>query len=142
MIMTASTSKRYGNPGRFEVLSWYFMRVSGALLLLVAVFHLLLMHVWYGVDGISYSMIIGRWATPWWQLYDLTLLIFAMLHGINGARWVIDDYFHRKGFNIFLKSALFVLAIIFLLMGAQVIFTVDLSSNTSAVGAIAAAILK
>lgn len=138
--MTATTSKRYGSSGRFEVLSWYFMRVTGALLLLVAVFHMLLMHVWYGVDGISYSMIIGRWASPWWQVYDLTLLVFAVLHGVNGARWVIDDYFHRRGWNLVLKSALFVATVIFLLMGAQVIFTVDLNANTSAVGAIAAAL--
>lgn len=138
--MTAMTRKHYGSPGRFEVISWYFMRVSGALLLLVAVFHMLLMHVWYGVDGISYSMIIGRWASPWWQVYDLTLLAFAMLHGVNGARWVIDDYFHSRGWNLLLKSALFVAMVIFLLMGAQVIFTVDLNANASAVGAVAAAL--
>ena len=35
--MTSMTAnKRYGNKRRFEVASWYFMRVSGALLLLTA----------------------------------------------------------------------------------------------------------
>ena len=135
----ASLSKRYGSTNRFEVFSWYFMRVSGVILLLVAVFHLMLMHVVLGVDRINYSMILGRWASPWWQLYDLVLLMFAMFHGVNGARWVIDDYIHRSGWNLVFKSALYVLAFIFVLMGAQVIFTVDLNQSETVVGAVAAA---
>ena len=134
----ATRSTHYGSTNRFEVASWYFMRVSGAILLLIAVFHLLLMHVILGVDRINYSMILGRWASPWWQLYDLVLLGFAMLHGVNGARWVIDDYIHRPGWNLAFKSALYVLAFIFILMGAQVIFTVDLTQSETAVAAVAA----
>lgn len=137
-----SRKSQPGSPGRFEVLSWYFMRVSGAVLLLVAVFHLMLMHVVIGVENIDYSLIIGRWASPWWKLYDLALLFFAVLHGINGTRWVIDDYFHRRGWNLLMKSLLFVLAIIFLLMGTQVIFTVDPGSSNTAVAAVAAVFTK
>lgn len=118
--------RRYSSSGRFEVLSWYFMRVSGAVLLIVAVFHLLLMHIVIGVDQIDYGMIIGRWASPWWRLYDLALLFFALLHGANGARWVIDDYVHGKGANLAVKSVLYILIFLLLLMGAQVIFTIDL----------------
>ena len=44
--MSAISRLKYGSPNRFEVLSWYFMRVSGAVLLLVAVLHLLIVHVW------------------------------------------------------------------------------------------------
>lgn len=140
--MSALSRLKYGSSNRFEVLSWYFMRVSGALLLLVAVLHLLIMHVWYGVDAIDYSFVVGRWASPWWQLYDLALLTFALLHGVNGTRWVIDDYFHSRGLNLTLKAVLFVLTVIFLLMGAQVIFTLDTSSAQTAVGAVAAALSK
>lgn len=126
-MASLASIRRYGSSGRFEVLSWYFMRVSGAVLLLIAVFHLMLMHVVIGVDSINYSMIIGRWASPWWRLYDLALLFFALLHGTNGARWVIDDYLHGKGANLAAKSALYIAVFILLLMGAQVIFTIDLT---------------
>jgi succinate dehydrogenase / fumarate reductase membrane anchor subunit len=131
-MATLSSARRPGSAGRFEVVSWYFMRVSGVVLLLVAVFHLLLMHVVIGVDRIDYALIIGRWASPWWRLYDLALLAFALLHGANGARWVIDDYVHGHGANLAVKAALYVVVVIFLLMGAQVIFTVDLGQPAAA----------
>ena len=138
--MTSMTAnKRYGNKRRFEVASWYFMRVSGALLLIIAVFHLLLMHVVIGVDNIDYSVVVGRWASPWWRLYDLALLFFALFHGANGARWVIDDYVHRPGLNKGLKAVFYVLVFIFLLMGTQVIFSYDPSAATSNIGAAVAA---
>ena len=140
--MSAISRLKYGSPNRFEVLSWYFMRVSGAVLLLVAVLHLLIMHVWYGVDAIDYRFVVGRWASPVVQVYDLALLLFAMTHGVNGARWVIDDYVHSRGWNLTLKSALYVLALIFILMGATVIFTFDPSSSETVVGAVAAVFAK
>jgi succinate dehydrogenase / fumarate reductase membrane anchor subunit len=140
--MSAISRLKYGSPNRFEVLSWYFMRVSGLVLLLIAVLHLLIMHVWYGVDAIDFRFVVGRWASPWVQVYDLALLMFAMLHGVNGTRWVIDDYVHSRGWNLFLKSALYVLAFIFILMGAQVIFTFDPGSSETVVGAVAAVFSK
>jgi succinate dehydrogenase / fumarate reductase membrane anchor subunit len=143
--MTATTPARsarfYGNKRRFEVISWYFMRVSGAVLLLIAVFHLMLMHVVLGVDNIDYSVIVGRWASPWWLVYDMALLIFALLHGTNGARWVIDDYIHRPGLNKALKAVLYIVVFIFMLMGAQVILTFDpATASNGPVQALAAAV--
>ena len=140
--MSAISRLKYGSPNRFEVLSWYFMRVSGAVLLLVAVLHLLIMHVWYGVDAIDYRFVVGRWASPFVQVYDLALLLFAITHGVNGTRWVIDDYVHSRGWNLTLKSALYVLTVIFILMGATVIFTFDPGSSESVVGAVAAVFTK
>ncbi|MER2600145.1 MAG: succinate dehydrogenase [Caldilineales bacterium] len=136
--MSAITRLKYGSPNRFEVLSWYFMRLSGAVLLLIAVMHLLIMHVWYGVDAVDYRFIVGRWASPWIQVYDMALLLFALLHGVNGTRWVIDDYVHSRGWNVALKSLLAVLAIIFFIMGAQVILTFDPSASETAWQSLAA----
>ena len=140
--MSAISRLKYGSPNRFEVLSWYFMRVTGAVLLLVAVLHLLIMHVWYGVDAIDYRFVVGRWASPVVQVYDLALLLFAITHGVNDTRWVIDDYVHSRGWNLTLKSALYVLALIFILMGATVIFTYDPSASETVVGAVAAVFAK
>ena len=134
-MSSMTAHKRYGNKRRFEVTSWYFMRVSGALLLLIAVFHLLLMHVVIGVDNIDYSLVVGRWASPWWRLYDMALLFFALFHGANGARWVIDDYVHRPMLNKGLKAVFFVLVFIFLLMGVQVIFSFDAATASNNIGA-------
>lgn len=140
--MSAISRLKYGSSNRFEAFSWYFMRVSGAVLLLVAVLHLLIMHVWYGVDAIDYRFVVGRWASPLVQVYDLALLLFAITHGVNGTRWVIDDYIHSRGWNLTLKSLLYVLTVIFILMGATVIFTFDPSTSKSALNAVAAAFTR
>lgn len=140
--LTRVKKQSYGSPNRFEVWSWYFMRVSGALLLLIAVLHLVYMHVIAGVDAITFDWIVQeRWNGPAgaiWRTYDLALLFFALLHGANGTRWVIDDYIHSRGWNLAAKAALYVLTFVFLVMGAQVVFTVSLQSSETALSAIAA----
>ncbi|NOX60426.1 MAG: succinate dehydrogenase [Chloroflexi bacterium] len=112
--------------GRFEIYSWYFMRLSGAVLLLIAVAHLMLMHVVIRVENIDFGTVEARWLGPWgpfWRLYDLSLLVFALLHGFNGLRWVIDDYIQRPGWNIIIKGLALLLLIIVILMGAYAIFS-------------------
>lgn len=138
-MTSARVHKHYGNKRRFEAASWYFMRISGAVLLIIAVFHLILMHVVVGVDNIDYSVVVGRWASPWWRLYDLALLYFALFHGANGARWVIDDYIRRPGWNLAIKAVFYVFVFIFLLMGTQVIFTYDPATASNTIGAAVAA---
>ena len=55
---------RKGRQGSlFELYSWFFMRVSGAILMVIVVFHLLYMHFFIpgGVANIDYNVIVGRW---------------------------------------------------------------------------------
>lgn len=123
--MTTSTSRAHSNSG-FERFSWYFMRVSGVVLLLIAVFHLLWMHLVIGLDNIEFETIVARWTGPlgpFWRLYDLLLLAFALTHGMNGLRWVIDDYVRGRGANTLLKAFFGVLFVVLISAGAYVIFT-------------------
>ncbi len=102
------------------------MRVSGVLLLGLAVFHLLYMHLVIGVGNINFDTIVGRWTGPlgvFWRLYDLFLLIFAMAHGFNGSRYVIDDYIKWWGVRVAFKSVSAVVAFALWVMGIYIIFT-------------------
>jgi succinate dehydrogenase / fumarate reductase membrane anchor subunit len=113
-----------GSP--FEFYAWFFMRVSGVLLLGLAVFHLLYMHLVIGVDNIDFNTIVGRWTGPlgvFWRLYDLFLLIFAMAHGFNGSRYIVDDYIKRPGWRVAFKTISAVIAFTLWVMGGYVIFT-------------------
>lgn len=109
--------------GRFEMYSWLFMRVSGIVLLVMAVAHLLLMHYGIGVENLSYEVVAARWGSPWWRLYDLFLLILALTHGMNGARILIDEYLRAGGIRLFLKIVLSLLYFVLVVMGAWVIVT-------------------
>ena len=76
----------------FETWSWYFMRVSGLLLLFLALVHFALTHIVNDVVETDSSFIVDRWDNPLWRLFDWSLLALALLHGANGVRWMIDDY--------------------------------------------------
>ena len=68
------------------------MRVSGLVLLFLALGHFFIMHVFNSVHTIDYNFVAQRYLRLFWRGYDLTMLWLAMLHGGNGTRTLIDDY--------------------------------------------------
>ena len=121
-----ATAQRIGrriSSGSGEVYLWFFMRVSGVVLLLVAVFHLLWMHLVIGVDNINFDVVALRWQNPLWRVFDMSLLIFALAHGTNGTRWVIKDYIRSPGWEIAVKWFIYMVVVVVGAMGAFVIFT-------------------
>jgi succinate dehydrogenase / fumarate reductase membrane anchor subunit len=122
--MFASRGRQRVRPSsNFELYGWFFMRVSGIILLVVAVFHLLYMHLTIGVENIDFETIAGRWESPFWRIFDFLLLSFALSHGINGTRQVLDDYVHSRGWRVVARTLVFMLGFVIALMGAYVIFT-------------------
>jgi succinate dehydrogenase / fumarate reductase membrane anchor subunit len=106
-----------------ELYSWFYMRISAIIMILLVGFHLFYMHVILGVDAIDFDIIAGRWESPFWRLYDLFMLLFAWLHCANGVRIVLDDYVHHQGWRVIAKSMLYIVVFILLVLGAYVIFT-------------------
>jgi len=130
MTFPSAPGARPRPGGGFELWSWFFMRISGLVLLILAVVHLLWMHIYIGLENITFDTIAGRWTGslgPLWRVYDLALLAFALTHGMNGARWVVDDYIHRRGWNVGIKSVLWVVYAFLIIAGAYVIFTFRIS---------------
>ena len=117
-----ATHPRPVEPG-WERFWWYFMRLSGLALVVLAMGHMLIMHVLLQLSGdeLSWAFVNSRWGTPFWRVYDLLLLVLALIHGVNGARIVIGDLVHRGGLRRWLLGGLTVLAVIWLLLGMFVI---------------------
>ncbi|MFN2243163.1 MAG: succinate dehydrogenase, hydrophobic membrane anchor protein [Anaerolineae bacterium] len=118
-----AASVRPRPASNLELYSWFFMRVSAVVLFFLAGFHLLYMHLVLGVDAISFAVIAQRWESPFWRLYDFFMLSFAWVHATNGIRGVMDDYVHPQSWRVLLKSILYVVAFIILVLGAYVVFT-------------------
>lgn len=116
-------AERVRAQGNLELYAWFFMRASGLVLLFIATFHLLYMHLYARVETIDYDFVVRRWAHPGWRLFDWLLLTFALSHGTNGVRTVIDDYVPRGLANVVCKWVAFGLALFFFVMGTQVIVT-------------------
>ena len=110
----------------FEMYAWVFMRVSGLLLVVLVLGHLLIMNILDGgVQRINFGFVAGRWASPFWQTWDLAQLWLAQVHGTNGLRTVINDYAERDGTRFWLKMLLYTASFLVLVLGTLVIFTFD-----------------
>lgn len=106
-----------------ERTAWLFTRVSAVVLLVMALFHLLYMHIVMGVDAMSFQLIAWRWQFPVWRLFDLCLLVFGWLHGANGMRIVIDDYVHSPVGKIVAHTLLLAITATLIVLGAFVVLT-------------------
>ena len=106
-----------------ELYAWFFTRISAIVLFLMALFHLVYMHLILGVDAINFEVIAQRWESPFWRVYDLFLLTFGWLHGANGMRIILDDYVHHQGRRVVVKSVLYLLVFAIIVLGAYVILT-------------------
>jgi succinate dehydrogenase / fumarate reductase membrane anchor subunit len=121
--MQAQSFARPRRTGNLERVAWLFTRISAVVLLVMAVFHLLYMHLVMGMDAISFQLIAYRWQFPGWRLFDLVLLVFGWLHGANGMRIVIDDYVHSPVGKIVARTLLGALTATLIVLGAFVVLT-------------------
>lgn len=113
----------------FELWSWLFMRISGLLLVLLAVGHVLLMHVVdEGVGRVNFAFVQLRWQSPFWRTWDWLLLSLALVHGINGLRVIVMDYVRRPGARLALDAFFYVLGFVLLVLGTVVVLTFDPSA--------------
>jgi succinate dehydrogenase / fumarate reductase, membrane anchor subunit len=129
-LITPPRARTAGTPrstrGNFELYGWLFMRLSGIVLVVLVLGHLLIQLVLDGgVSKIGFAFVAGRWASPFWQVWDLLMLWLAMLHGANGLRTVINDYAERDAVRLWMKALLYTATVLTVLLGTLVIFTFD-----------------
>ena len=119
-------SKPASRGGNFELNSWLFMRGSGLLLVVLVFGHLFVnLMTGDGIHQIDFAFVAGKWANPFWQVWDLAMLWLAMLHGGNGLRTIINDYATRPNARFALKTLLYFAVAVTIVLGTLVIFTFD-----------------
>ena len=105
---------------------WVFMRISGVLLIVLVVGHLVTnLVLGDGIRQVNFAFVAGKWASPFWQLWALLMLILALAHGANGIRTIIFDYARRPLSRGLWLGALGLVTGVIGLLGALVIFTFD-----------------
>jgi succinate dehydrogenase cytochrome b556 subunit len=111
-----------GIPG-FDRFAWYFFRVSGLLLVVLACGHLFITHYVNVPSDTTFDFVSHRWANPLWRTFDLLLLLMALWHGLLGLRTVIIDVVRSSGWRVALTSLTWVVGLIFTALGIVTIFT-------------------
>ena len=113
-------------PSSFEVWSWFFMRISGIILLFLVLIHLYVMHlIGTGVERVNFEFVAERWDNVGWKTFDWAMLFLALLHGSNGLRIIIDDYVEKDGLRTTIKATLYTVTGILMVMGTAVLITFD-----------------
>ena len=118
-----STTRRIEPRSNWERYAFLFMRLSGVALLLLAVGHMLLQHVLRDVHNLTLQVVQDVWRSWGWRAYDLLLLVFAVVHGFNGLRQVLEDYVHDAGRVRLINRLLIVFVILTVIWSAVAIFS-------------------
>ena len=107
----------------FETWSWFFMRVSGLILLFLALLHFSITHIINDVVETDAHFVARRWDNPMWRIFDWGLLFLALFHGLNGLRYIIDDYVRKPANRAWVKAVLYSLSIGLFAYGSLTIIT-------------------
>jgi succinate dehydrogenase / fumarate reductase, membrane anchor subunit len=114
-----------GRRGNFELRAWMFMRVSGVLLLFMTLYHLIWWNLYVGVEHLSAEMVLERWNHWPWRLFNIGLATFALLHGLNGLRYTIEDYVRSPRAQLIAKRIAYAVVLLTLAWGVLALLTFD-----------------
>jgi len=125
----------------FEYMMWIFTRISGLVMYLLAFIGIVMAFVmgarqqvdigalarWtffpnpnHVVDTNIPDVTLG-WSNAWWQVMEMLMLFFAVTHGLNGVRVVVEDYMRNSWARALGRGVIFLLRIFMLIFGIYVI---------------------
>lgn len=148
-LLPGVNQPKHGHTSQIDKFIWTFMRVSGILIIPLVLGHLAMMHVIQGVfdittagvtpvgatavagsaanmSGTAPEFVALRWNTMFagvfiWRIYDVGLLILAVIHGFSGLRYVVNDYAHNIVINRGMNIAILATAIGLIVIGGLAI---------------------
>ena len=127
-------SPRSRKSANREKLAWLFMRASGVVLIVLIFGHLFVnLFLGEGIKAIDFAFVAGKWAHPFWQVWDTLMLWLALIHGTNGMRTLVNDYTEREGIRKTLNVSLWTVCILLIILGTLVTTTFDPCPDTSVV---------
>lgn len=135
------TIRKVPHPGwNLEYLMWLFMRISGLAFFLLAIVGMLVALI----QGARSQMGLGAlmrwtffpnpfhvqadvpdvdlgWRSGFWQAIEISILFFGGTHGLNGLRYVLEDYFTRPVTQFLFRSVIFILWVFLLVVAVLVV---------------------
>ncbi len=120
----------------WELVWWVFMRISGLALIFLVFGHLFFNNIQINVGEVDFAYVATRFSRSWVKIYDSFLLGFAMLHGVNGLRYNVEDYVKRPGRRFWAKVTLFTVAGVVLVLGVMTLWAFSFEEMGDAVRAL------
>jgi succinate dehydrogenase / fumarate reductase membrane anchor subunit len=129
MKTAAAAGPRERPAGGHSLFFWFYIRLSAIAMIGLVIGHLYIMHVVNSTDTIDFTFVAARFRGPFWRVYDLLILLFALSHGLIGLRGILDDYIHHRGWRVAAEIALWSLGLGFLTLGAFVLLAVNIPTE-------------
>ena len=112
--------------------SWMVQRITGIVLVIVLIGHSILMH-YNPQSGHTYDAVLARMQSNWYRVLDLTFVVLAMYHGLNGIWSIFRDYKLKPWQTITVVSLLIIFGLAFSLWGIKTILDIPYVSTGSVV---------
>ena len=120
------TPARKKSRTNWEKWGWMYMRISGVVLVILIFGHLFVNLVeGDGIKAVDWAFVAGKWASPFWRIWDGLMLWLALIHGGNGMRTLVNDYAHHRTINRVLKWGILLAVIILIILGTYTVTAFD-----------------
>lgn len=96
---------------------WIFMRISGVVLVFLVLGHIYMTFLMVSESDATFDAVVYKLSQPAWKLYDWLILVLALLHGANGARYSIEDYIQHRPNRYWVKAFFYLLVAAIFLLG-------------------------
>jgi succinate dehydrogenase / fumarate reductase membrane anchor subunit len=110
--------------------SWTFQRISGLVLVVIMISHYILMH-WSPENGKSYEAVLARMQSNWYRVFDLTFVVLAMYHGLNGIWSILRDYKLKTWQTFTALTIIIIFGLAFTLWGIKTILDIPYVNTIS-----------
>lgn len=109
------------STGRKSVLAWIFQRISGAALVFLVAIHVWTLHYGNPETPPNYANLVDRLHTIGFIALDISLLVLALFHGLNGVRNIVLDYTRKKVIIKRWNTVLGLIGIVFAVFGSAAV---------------------
>ncbi len=125
MALYSLSGRPRPQSGGFELAVWYWMRLSGVALFVLALLHFTLQHFVTDPSAETSQWIFDtRWNNIAWRTVDWLLLLVVISHAFLGVRTVTMDYI-RGGWRTLALMALYIAGAVLLVAGSAVVLAVQ-----------------
>ena len=103
---------------------WVFMRISGLILVFLVLGHLYMTFIQVSEADATFDAVVGKLANPAWKFYDWLILLLAIMHGTNGARYSIEDYVRSRPNRFWVKGFFYTVVAVIFTLGTVGLFSI------------------
>ena len=121
---------KYTNTKSSGSKSWVIQRATGIALVILMIGHYILMH-YHPDSGHTYQAVLNRMSYSWYRIIDISFLVLAMYHGLNGVWGIFRDYELKTWQNYTIISLLLIFGIAFIAWGVSIIFAIPYVHTTN-----------